>query len=130
MKKYLVLITTDHQRADTIGMIQNGKEVTPNLNRLASEEFDFKRAYTTCPLCVPARTALATGRFPTKNSVVINDLKNIPEITRNSTKSHENRFENGEDVSQFGMQNIKLKTSIEDRVKKKRFLKDEEDEKI
>lgn len=130
MKKNLIFITTDHQRADTIGMIQNGKEVTPNLNRLASEGFDFKRAYTTCPLCVPARTALATGRFPTKNNVVINDLKNIPEITRNSKTIHEYLFENGYDVSHFGMQHITLKPSLEDRVKFKRFLTDDDYEEI
>lgn len=130
MKKNLVFITTDHQRADTIGMIQNGKEVTPNLNRLAAEGFDFKRAYTTCPLCVPARTALATGRFPTRNNVVINDLKNIPEITKNSKTIHEYLFENGYDVSHFGMQHITLKPSLEDRVKFKRILTDDDYEKI
>ncbi len=39
--------------------------------------FQFDRAYDTCPLCVPARTALATGLYPTKNAVVYNDWKGI-----------------------------------------------------
>ena len=68
---------TDHQRADVIGMRQCGREVTPNLNRLARMGFQFDRAYDTCPLCVPARTALATGLYPTKNAVVYNDWKGI-----------------------------------------------------
>ena len=130
MKKNLIFITTDHQRSDTIGMVQNGKEVTPNLNRLAQEGFDFKRAYTTCPLCVPARTALATGRFPTKNNVVINDLKNISDITRNSKTIHEYLFESGYSVSHFGMQHITLKPALEDRVKFIEFLTDDDYEKI
>ena len=130
MKKNIVFITTDHQRADTIGMIQNGKEVTPNLNRLALEGFDFKRAYTTCPLCVPARTSLATGRFPTRNKVVINDLKNIPEITKECKTIHEYLFEEGYAVTHFGMQHITLVPSLEERLKFKRFLTDDDYEKI
>lgn len=130
VRKNLVFITTDHQRADTIGMIQNGREVTPNLNRLALEGVDFKRAYTTCPLCVPARTSLATGCFPTRNRVVINDLKNIPDITRDSKTIHQYLFENGYSVSHFGMQHITVKPPLEERVKFKEFLTDDDYEKI
>ena len=76
-KPNILLFMTDHQRADVIGMRQCGREVTPNLNRLARMGFQFDRAYDTCPLCVPARTALATGLYPTKNAVVYNDGKGI-----------------------------------------------------
>lgn len=71
----ILLFMTDHQRADMIGMTQCGREVTPNLNKLARMGFQFERAYDACPLCVPARTALATGLYPTKNAVVFNDWK-------------------------------------------------------
>lgn len=71
----ILLFMTDHQRADMIGAVQCGREVTPNLNRLVREGFQFERAYDTCPLCVPARTALATGIYPTGNGVVYNDWK-------------------------------------------------------
>jgi len=47
-------------------------EVTPALNRLAAEGVLFSRAYTTCPLCVPARTAIATGFPPHTTGVVLN----------------------------------------------------------
>lgn len=73
----LLMFMTDHQRNDMTGMVQCGREVTPNLNRLAKEGVRFERAYNTCPLCVPARTALATGRYPTENGVVFNDWKGI-----------------------------------------------------
>ena len=72
-KHNLLFIMTDHQRADTIGMVQAGNEVTPNLNRLVKESVVFNRAYSTCPLCVPARTAIATGKYPDGNGVVYND---------------------------------------------------------
>lgn len=64
---------TDHQRADSIGMVQAGVEVTPRLNALAAQGANFARAYNACPLCVPARTALATGRYPSANGVTFND---------------------------------------------------------
>ena len=73
----ILLFMTDHQRADSLFMEQCGREVTPNLNRLAREGMVFERAYDTCPLCVPARTALATGVYPTKNGVVYNDWKGV-----------------------------------------------------
>ena len=37
--------------------------VLPNLDRLAARGVRFTNAYTTCPICVPARTSLATGRY-------------------------------------------------------------------
>lgn len=73
----ILLVMTDHQRADSLGMVQCGREVTPNLNRLLKEATSFTRAYDTCPLCVPARTALATGLYPTQNGVVYNDWKGV-----------------------------------------------------
>ena len=36
---------------------------TPNLDRLASAGTRFDAAYTPCPICVPARASLATGRY-------------------------------------------------------------------
>lgn len=130
MKKNIIFITTDHQRADTINMVQDGKEVTPNLNKLSEEGIHFERAYTTCPLSVPARTALATGIFPTRTDVVINDLKNIPEKTREVKSIHEILEEEGYDVAHFGMQHITLKPSLEERVKFDRIVTDDNYEEL
>jgi len=68
-----LLLITDHQRADSIGMQQNGREVTPHLNAFARDNAHFRRAYTTAPLCIPARTAMATGVYPTRGNP-INDF--------------------------------------------------------
>ena len=37
---------------------------TPNLDRLAARGTRFTSAYTTSPICVPARAAFATGKYP------------------------------------------------------------------
>ena len=68
---------TDHQRFDSIYEVQCGREVTPNLNKLADSGAFFTRAYNVCPLCVPARTSLATGIYPTQNGIVYNDWKGL-----------------------------------------------------
>ena len=36
---------------------------TPNLDALAARGTRFTKAYTTCPICVPARASIATGRY-------------------------------------------------------------------
>ena len=36
---------------------------TPNLDRLAARGTRFTDAYTTCPICVPARAAFAVGNY-------------------------------------------------------------------
>jgi choline-sulfatase len=36
---------------------------TPNLDRLAARGTRFTDAYTTCPICVPARAAFAVGKY-------------------------------------------------------------------
>ncbi|MEX0326133.1 MAG: sulfatase-like hydrolase/transferase [Puniceicoccaceae bacterium] len=69
----ILVVITDHQRADSIGMVQCGREVMPRLNQFASESTVFTRAYTTAPLCIPARTAMATGQYPT-SGISINDF--------------------------------------------------------
>ena len=43
----IILVIADAMRADKIGKIVGGKEVTPNLNRLARENINFTQAYST-----------------------------------------------------------------------------------
>ena len=130
MKKNIIFITTDHQRNDTIHMIQNNKEVTPNLNKLAEEGIEFENAYTTCPLCVPARTSLATGAFPTRTRMVINDLKHPSLETRNLKTIHEFLYEAGYKVNHFGMQHITLQPSLGERLNFQNFITDDDYEVI
>ena len=43
--------------------------ITPNLDKLASEGMRFNRAYTAAPQCAPSRTAIFAGRSPVGISV-------------------------------------------------------------
>ncbi|MCK5279571.1 MAG: sulfatase-like hydrolase/transferase [Cyclobacteriaceae bacterium] len=54
---------TDQQVWDALGYSGNREIKTPNLDRLASEGAYFEQAITPCAVCVPARTAILTGRL-------------------------------------------------------------------
>ncbi len=45
---------------------------TPNLDRLAAGATVFTQAYTPFPLCVPARSAMITGRYPHQLGIMSN----------------------------------------------------------
>lgn len=47
-----------------VGCYGNPDMETPNLDRLAEEGIRFDRAYTTQPVCQPARAGLFTGVYP------------------------------------------------------------------
>ena len=113
-KKNLVFIMTDQQRADTLGMISGGCEVTPELNQLAQESTVFKRAYNACPLCVPARTALATGMNPIKSGMMLNDLPG--KYAKNHQTIHQMLFEAGYEVAHIGVNHISVKPELKNAI--------------
>ena len=57
----LLFIMTDQQRFDTMSCAGAKVVKTPNLDRLAREGAYFENAYTSCPICVPARAVILTG---------------------------------------------------------------------
>ena len=59
----LLFIHSDQHSRNALGCYGNPVIQTPNLDRLARRGARFTRAYTTCPICVPARASLATGRY-------------------------------------------------------------------
>jgi choline-sulfatase len=59
----MVVIMTDQHSPKMLGCAGHTQVKTPNLDALASGGTRFISAYTASPLCVPARAALATGRY-------------------------------------------------------------------
>ncbi|MDA0347179.1 MAG: sulfatase-like hydrolase/transferase [Verrucomicrobia bacterium] len=57
-----LFIFSDQHNKDFVGR-KNPVFQTPNLDALAARGTAFDRAYTNCPICVPERASLATGRF-------------------------------------------------------------------
>ena len=75
MKKQVVLIMTDTQRKDMISCYNNQQDMnTPYLDSIASHGVMFQRAYTTQPVCGPARSALFTGYYPHTNGSFANSM--------------------------------------------------------
>jgi choline-sulfatase len=60
----VLFIMTDQQRFDTIAALGNSTIYTPNLDRLVNRGVAFTNAYSSCPVCVPARYTIRTGCEP------------------------------------------------------------------
>jgi len=60
----LVLLMADQHAAHAMSCAGSTHLRTPALDRLAAEGTRFTRAYTTFPLCVPARASMMTGEHP------------------------------------------------------------------
>lgn len=57
----LLFIFSDEHTRDITGCYGHKTIKTPNIDKLAARGTRFTSAYTSCPICVPARTALHTG---------------------------------------------------------------------
>ena len=68
----LLVIMTDQQRFSALSCAGNGILQTPNLDRLAREGAMFQTAVTPCPVCVPARTSILTGKSMAGTTVTAN----------------------------------------------------------
>jgi arylsulfatase A-like enzyme len=71
-KPNIVLFFTDQLRRDALGCYGNKICKTPNLDKLAAEGVCFENAYTTSPVCSPARASLLSGLYPHNNGVMMN----------------------------------------------------------
>ena len=71
MKELNVLIIVAEQLR---GDVLEG-QYAPHINRLKEKSIVFERAYCTCPLCVPARGSLFTGKYPNENGCLINPFQ-------------------------------------------------------
>lgn len=60
----IIYIFTDQQHANMMSCAGNPWLNTPAMDYIANNGVRFTRAYTTNPVCVPARVGMMTGRFP------------------------------------------------------------------
>jgi len=59
----LIIIMSDEHNPKVMGCNGHPLVKTPNIDALAAAGTSFTSAYTTCPVCVPARAAFATGKY-------------------------------------------------------------------
>jgi arylsulfatase A-like enzyme len=71
-KPNLIFIMPDQLRGDFLGCYGADFIETPHIDSLAERGARYERAYSTSPICVPARAALLTGRNAIKNGVTDN----------------------------------------------------------
>jgi choline-sulfatase len=76
----VLVVLTDQQRWDTLGINGNPLELTPQLDELGRRGLNIQRAFTSQPVCAPSRASLLTGRFATEIGVHRNDLVLDPGI--------------------------------------------------
>jgi choline-sulfatase len=60
----ICIMMSDQHSGQVCGFAGDPVIRTPNLDNLASKGIVFSNAYTPCPLCVPARAAFLTCRYP------------------------------------------------------------------
>ncbi len=68
----ILFVMTDQQRFDTIAALGNRHIHTPNMDRLVRRGTSFSNAYSTCPVCVPARYTVRTGCEPPTTRIFTN----------------------------------------------------------
>lgn len=61
-KPNILYLICDQFRFDCIAALGNSKISTPNLDRLVNRGVSFDNAYSPCPVCVPARYTIRSGR--------------------------------------------------------------------
>src|SRR5262245_54563756 len=70
----VLLITTDQQRADTLGVEGSPLGATPNIDAIARAGTRYAAARTQNPLCQPARATILTGTYPSTHGVTCNGI--------------------------------------------------------
>lgn len=70
-RKNMLLFVTDQWRWDTLNAPDHPAQL-PNLRSFAQEATNFPNAFTTVPLCTPARGSLFTGKLPHQNGTMDN----------------------------------------------------------
>src|SRR6478609_12186859 len=64
----LVFLTDDH--GQWLQQAYGNSEVhTPNMTRIARNGVRMANAFTTCPVCSPARASFFTGRMPSQHGI-------------------------------------------------------------
>jgi len=77
-KPNILFIMTDQQRGDWLRCAGHDTIQTPHLDQLADEGTRFSRAFSECPVCIPARYTLMTGLYPETIGLRANRAVHMP----------------------------------------------------
>lgn len=65
-----LLFVTEQHRGDCLSIENHPVLMTPNMDAIAGAGVRFTYAYSTCPICIPARRSLLSGQFPSTHGLV------------------------------------------------------------
>lgn len=73
-RPHIIYLMADQLRLDVIGAYERIAQasLTPNIDELAKVGTVFGNHITPCPLCVPTRSSIMTGRWPHRHGAMIN----------------------------------------------------------
>jgi arylsulfatase A-like enzyme len=84
----IVYIMTDQQHAGMMSCTGNRWLQTPHMDRLAASGTRFELAYSGNPVCMPARTSMMTGRYPSHFGMRSNGPAVVPEAALSKALGH------------------------------------------
>ena len=67
LRPNIILIVSDDQGYNDLGICGSKDIITPNLDQLARDGVRFTNFYVTCSASTPSRCSLLTGRYPQRN---------------------------------------------------------------
>src|SRR4029079_5452878 len=74
MGRKILLVTTDQQRYDTLGCNGGPLARTPVGDSLADSGVRYERAIPQSVVCMPSRSTILTGQFPSTHGVWMNGV--------------------------------------------------------
>jgi arylsulfatase A-like enzyme len=74
MGRKILFVTTDQQRYDTLGCNGGKLSRTPVVDRLAAEGVRYERAVPQSVVCMPSRSTILTGQYPSTHGVWMNGV--------------------------------------------------------
>ena len=80
-RKNILLIVCDQLSAQALTAWGNSYGSSPHIDKILEKGVRFETAYTSCPLCQPARASFWTGQYPHQTGVVSNGrLDPVPDV--------------------------------------------------
>jgi arylsulfatase A-like enzyme len=74
MGRKILFVTTDQQRYDTLGCNGGTLARTPVVDRLAATGVRYERAVAQSVVCMPSRSTILTGQYPSTHGVWMNGV--------------------------------------------------------
>ena len=76
----IVLVSLDTTRKDALSPYGAARELTPNIERFASQATVYDNAYATAPWTLPSHASMFTGLYPSKHGLGVTDRRFEPGV--------------------------------------------------